>query len=129
MANSIPPLPDFLKKLIASAPLLLAISALVTSFAQYRPASVDTKLVNSFENINSQVHNLSNELLETNKGLANLQIQMNEEDSKKKVIAELEYSSAIIEAREIRLKFGNEVAKKYLENKEKIKNEIVKGIQ
>lgn len=127
MANSIPPLPGIIRQLIAAAPLLLAISALATSFAQYRPGSVDKKLNDSVQQIQQQIHNISQEQINTNAKLSSLQIQLDEDASRRRVIAELEYSSAIIEARTIRQRFGNEVAEKYLANKKKIRDEVIKS--
>lgn len=122
---SIPP-PKFISKLVSAAPLMLAISAIITSIAQWKPASVDKKLSDDIQNIQRQVHELADSQLELKKSIAALQIQQSEELSTKKVVAQLEYSSAVIEARTIRQRFGDEVAEKYLVNKQKIRDEIVK---
>lgn len=123
---TLPPPPKFVSKLVGIAPLLLAVSAIITSIAQWKPASVDKKISEDIQNVQRQVQNLTETQLELQKSLAALQIQQSEEMSTRKVVAQLEYSSAVIEARTIRQRFGAEVAEKYLLNKQKIRDEIVK---
>jgi hypothetical protein len=127
MSTSIPP-PKSLNRLIASAPLLLGIAAILSSVAQWRSSlsSDNKKFAEELNGIRQQVTTLAVTQIELNKSIATLQIAQSEDISRRKVLAELEYSSHVIEARVIEQRFGKVVADKYLLNRQRMRDEILK---
>lgn len=128
MSISTAPPPKFISRIVAAAPALLAIAALVSSFAAWKPSSTNSqKVLDEVAQIHGQIVQLSTQQNDITKSIASLQIQQNDELTRRKVIAELEYSSALIEARTLERRFGKEVADQYLLNKQKIRDEIIKA--
>lgn len=127
MSLSIPPSKS-LNRLIASAPLLLGIAAILSSVAQWRSSSSSDskKFADELNGIRQQVTTLAVTQIELNKNIATLQIAQSEDISRRKVLAELEYSSCVIEARVIEQRFGKAVADKYLLNRQRMRDEILK---
>jgi methylthioribose-1-phosphate isomerase len=120
--------PKAISKLVSSAPLLLGIAAILSSVAQWRSSSSsdNKKFTEELNGIRQQVTTLAVTQIELNKNIATLQIAQSEDISRRKVLAELEYSSCVIEARVIEQRFGKAVADKYLLNRQRMRDEILK---
>jgi hypothetical protein len=118
--------PKIVSKFVTIAPLIIAISALIGSFAQWKPASVDKKILDEITITNQQIVELKNSQVELNKQISLVQIEQSAEISRRKVLAELRYSAEIIEARMIKMRYGTDVSEKFLLNRKRIYDEILR---
>jgi hypothetical protein len=123
--SSIAP-PKIVSKIATLAPVIIAISALIGSFAQWKPASVDKKILEELTITNQQIVELKNSQIELNKQISLVQIEQSAEISRRKVLAELRYSAEIIEARMIKARYGTDVSEKFLLNRKRIYDEILR---